>query len=222
MKCRISNYRIYFFIILLTSLLQLCYSEPFFYLIAIHEGRMSLEYQTSFSYNSNKVLRQTTEVTCGPTALATLLNYYFYENTSEIEMAELSDTFINQTTTLAGLRNAARIKGYEAAGYQMTLSQLKKQIETSNIPVLIHYKEPTLHYALVTGIIDNYVLTSDPSVGNVTLDLIDFNRRWSGKALVIKPGDHKVNTTSVPEEKKSAELRIDSLNCATKMMMRFR
>lgn len=175
----------------------------------------------SFSLDSSRkgaIIRQTTDATCGPAALASLLKFYFNDPTaSEAELTELSGTLEKRTTTLLGLRNACRAKGYEAKGFSMTLPQLLQQVETSGVPVLVHYKEPSLHYALVCGRVENFLLISDPSQGQVSVDVTDFLRRWDGYALVVS-SSQPANKDLMKERKASAQTRLETLSRAGALM----
>jgi len=193
--------------LLLLLLLPMCgRSDPFFWLIGLQEVRMLGVVQQLHKCNTWETIHQSSEYTCGPAALATLLSFYLDEPATEVEIAKISGTFKEGTTTLLGLRNAARLKGHDAIGYQMTLPQLLDQLDSSTIPVLVHFQQPELHYVLVTGHLgDDYLIVSDPAVGDVVMQQADFLRRWSNKALVVKaeriaPTPPEVHTTSwLPE-----------------------
>lgn len=157
------------------------------------------------------IIRQTSDVTCGPAALASLLTFHLGEETSEHEIARLSGTYERGTSTLLGLRNAARAKGYEAVGYRMTFSALMQEVETSGVPVLVHFKEPSLHYALVLGRVDDFVLVADPSRGNVSMHVGDFSRRWDNNALVVRTHS-TVDPTRLEKRKRSTATRIETLS----------
>ena len=169
------------------------------------------------SLRRGAVIRQTSDLTCGPAAVATLLKFYFSENTTEDEIAKIAGTYEKGTSSLLDLRNACRIKGYEAIGYRMTLPQLLREIEKSGVPVVVHFKEPSLHFALVVGQVGNFILVSDPSRGNVSMDVADFLHRWDNHALVVK-ASHPVDRTIAEKRKRSAETRLQTLNRANLLM----
>ena len=171
------------------------------------------------AWRNHSIIRQSNPVTCGPAAVATLFTFYFKENSTEEEMAKLSGTYEQKTTTLLGLRNACRAKDHEATGYRMTLLQLLHQIETSGVPVVAHLKEPSLHYVLVIGKVRNVILVSDPTVGNISVDAADFERQWSGVALVVRPTSNAGSSrVLIDERKKSAEARLEILHRAATLM----
>lgn len=169
------------------------------------------------SQSRGSIIMQTSEVTCGPAALATLLHYYFGEDCTEAELTELTGTYRKGTTTLLSLYNVCQAKGYEPIGYKMTLPQLIEEVRRSGVPVLVHFKEPTLHYALVDGAVGDFLLVSDPAWGEVTIHKDDFLRRWSGKALVVR-SSRPIRTELTKKRQDSANTRLDSLSKAGRMM----
>lgn len=163
------------------------------------------------------LIRQTTDVTCGPAAVASLLKFYFGVETTEEEMARLSGTYENKTSSLLGLRNACRAKGFEAVGYRMSLPQLLREVETGGVPVVIHFKEPSLHFALVVGRVGDFIVVSDPSQGNISMDAGDFARRWSGAVLVVR-SERPVNRALIERRLRSAERRLETLRRAGSLL----
>jgi predicted double-glycine peptidase len=202
----------------MVCLVQTAHCEPLLFSLAMQTTRMVDESRRIQSRSDSAIIRQESEITCGPAALASLLCYYFSEETSENELAELSGTYEKGTTTLLGLRDACIAKGHEAIGYNMTLPQLMREVEASKVPVVVHFNEPSLHYALVVGQVDDFILISDPSVGNVSMSRDDFLRRWSEKALVVKPGERTVDSKIVEQRKQSAATRLGSLKQAGRLM----
>lgn len=206
---------------MLLSLPQHCGSDPLTVLVGIEAIRLGYQSKQATNCGSVPVVKQTTEFTCGPAALATLLKYHFGEDTTEQEMIKLSQTMEKRTATLLGLRDACRAKGYNAVGYQMTLRQLIKEVNTSEVPVLVHFQTPTLHYALVTGVVEDYVLVADPSEGNLSMNVDDFLRRWSNKALVVKSETRPAHREIVIERQASAKVRLNTLARAGHLMSSF-
>lgn len=166
------------------------------------------------------LIRQTTDVTCGPAAVASLLRFYFGVDTSEEEMARLSGTYENKTSSLLGLRNACRAKGFEAHGYRMSLPQMLDEVDSRGVPVVVHFNEPSLHFALVIGRVGDFVIVSDPSQGNISMDISDFKRRWSGAVLVVR-SSRPANRALVERRKRSAGTRLETLKRAGTLPTRF-
>ena len=79
------------------------------------------------------VVKQQLDYSCGAAALATLMVYYYGENTSEKEILELLNTRLETMTeeerarktrigfSLLDLKVVAQQKGYQAAGFKLTV-----------------------------------------------------------------------------------------------------
>lgn len=162
------------------------------------------------------IIRQSSPATCGPAALATLLTFYFNDPVTEEEMTKLARTDKKTMASLRELRDASRAKGYAADGFRWGLPRLLREVETTGVPVLVHFKEPTQHFVLVVGKADDFILVSDPSRGEVSIHQTDFLRRWDNFALVVKTA-RPVNSTLVERRKRSAEARIQALRRASSL-----
>jgi predicted double-glycine peptidase len=163
------------------------------------------------------VIRQTSPATCGPAALATLLTFYFDDPITEEEVTKLAGTDKKTMASLRELRDVSRARGYTADGFRWGLPRLLHEVETTGVPVLVHFKEPTQHFVLVVGEADEFILVSDPSRGEVSIHQTDFLRRWDNFALVVKT-TRPVNSTLVERRKRSAEARIQALKRASSLM----
>lgn len=140
------------------------------------------------------IVRQTTNFTCGPAALATLITLKG-GSAEEMEVADLAGTTQEDGTTLLGLKKAAEQLGYKATVKKWSASRLS----SASLPVLIHDKkeDETEHYSVVQSFSENEVEIADTIAGNITMDLVDFNTFYSGKALVIEPLQKVTSNMSV-------------------------
>jgi len=165
------------------------------------------------------VIRQTTDVSCGPAALASLLKFYFGEHSvTEHEIATLAGTYSKGTTSLLDLRNICRVKGYEARGLgKMTLPQLIHEVEHSGTPVIVHFENPYRHFSLVLGQVRDYILVSDPSRGNVSMKVDEFLGKWDNVALVVK-NTPPHNQSLIEKHKRSTEIRLQTLDRASALI----
>jgi hypothetical protein len=164
------------------------------------------------------IIRQTGPATCGPAALATLLTFYFDDPVTEQEISKLTGTDKKTMSSLRELRDASRALGYKAEGVRGTLPAILRQVETSGVPVIVHFKEPTQHYVLVVGHADDFILVSDPARGEVSLHRTDFLRRWDNFALIVNSASRKANGDLIERRRRSAETRLQTLRRANSMM----
>lgn len=127
--------------------------------------------------NTTGIVMQTTNYTCGPAALATVLNNMGI-NVTEQELATLAGTDENGTT-MYGLVQAAKAKGLNAVGMKLSVNELKK----NNIVFLTI--DGTTHYSVVREVTNESVYLADPSLGNIEMTREKFSEAYSGNALVI-------------------------------------
>ncbi len=148
------------------------------------------------------VVKQQEDMSCGAAALTTLMSHYFGENTTEKEILDILKIRIDKATyeerarkkkngfSLLDLKYAAQQKGYDAAGFKLTLEQLKQL----KAPVIV-YVEPFgyHHFAVLRGIAGNRVFLADPSRGNMSLTIAQFADEYGGLVFALgKTGEENL------------------------------
>lgn len=148
------------------------------------------------------VVKQKLDYSCGAAALATLLRYYYGEDTTEQEILNrLNSILVNLTQeqwarkkrigfSLLDLKKVAEQKGYRAAGFELTIDQLKQLAA----PVLI-YVHPFgyHHFAVLRGIAGDRVYLADPGRGNLRMSLSRFQDEYGGVIFVLgRPGEESL------------------------------
>ncbi|GJL65389.1 MAG: hypothetical protein NPIRA05_03600 [Nitrospirales bacterium] len=137
------------------------------------------------------VVKQQEDYSCGAAALATLLRYYYGEETSEQELLKLLKQQISseewptksiQGFSLLDLKKVALTKGFRAAGFELTIEQLAKL----TAPVIV-FLEPLgyKHFAVLRGLDRGRVYLADPSRGNLRMSVYRFLEEWSGIVFVL-------------------------------------
>ncbi|MGX2038941.1 C39 family peptidase [Methylocaldum sp. MU1018] len=152
------------------------------------------------------VVKQQLDYSCGAAALATLMRYYFGDDVTERDLlVRLSALLANLTKeqwahkkmigfSLLDLKRVAQEKGYRAAGFQLTIDQLRQLVA----PVLV-YVHPFgyHHFAILRGIAGDRVYLADPSRGNLRMSMSRFQDEYGGVIFVLgKPGEE--NLVSYP------------------------
>ena len=149
------------------------------------------------------VIKQQEDYSCGAAALATLMIYYFGDHTSEKEILDRLEARLTEEEkqnralrgfSLLDLKQVAEEKGYRAAGFQLTMSQLAQV----TAPVII-YIEPFgyKHFAVYRGMKQDRIYIADPSRGNLRMSIGRFLDEWSGIVFVLgKTGEEQI--TSYP------------------------
>ncbi|MBM4240974.1 MAG: C39 family peptidase [Euryarchaeota archaeon] len=138
---------------------------------------------------------QSTNHTCGPAALATVLNNLGI-NTTEQELATLAGTDENGTT-MYGLVEAAKAKGFNGVGMKLLVDDLKP----NNIVFVTIDGGP--HYSVVREVTNESVKLADPSLGNIEMSREDFTAAYSGNALVITDPNNSTEVNGTTEQTKN-------------------
>ncbi|MEN4017336.1 MAG: C39 family peptidase [Methanobacterium sp.] len=123
------------------------------------------------------IVMQSTDFSCGPAALATVLQNMGI-NATEGELKVLAGTDTSGTT-MHGLSEAAKAKGLSATGMKLSVNDLKP----NNIVHIILDGEG--HYSVVREVTDTSVYLADPSLGNIEMTREKFNEIYTGNALLI-------------------------------------
>jgi predicted double-glycine peptidase len=144
------------------------------------------------------VVKQDSDYSCGAAAMATLMKYYFGDDTSETEMLNLLQSGLTEQEltikrlkgfSLLDLKLAAQAHGYRAAGFKVTFRQLTQL----TAPVLV-FIEPLgyKHFAVIRGIDrGGRVYLADPSRGNLRMSVARFLDEWSGIVFVLGRADEE-------------------------------
>ena len=145
------------------------------------------------------IVKQQEDYSCGAAALATLLIYYFGDQTTEKELLtlleqDLTDEERTRKATrgfsLLDLKRVAQAKGYRAGGFRLSMSQLAQV----SAPVIV-FLEPLdyKHFAVYRGLDRGRVYIADPARGNLRMTLGRFLSEWSGVVFVLsKAGEEQL------------------------------
>ncbi|WP_144012309.1 cysteine peptidase family C39 domain-containing protein [Deinococcus sp. LM3] len=144
------------------------------------------------------VVGQTSDFTCGPAALATLLTHYYGRPVAEQTLTERSVADMQargkevvEGITLLSLRNALGSESISSAGYKLTLEQLRVVL-AQGLPVVANVVYPKGHYYLVLAVDDQNVLLADPSWGVRSQPIRNFLNAWNGVVLIPEPSESEV------------------------------
>jgi uncharacterized protein len=148
------------------------------------------------------VVKQQLDYSCGAAALATLMVHYYGENTSEKGILELLNTRLETMTeeerarkkrigfSLLDLKIVAQQKGYQAAGFELSVDQLPQLLA----PVIVYVRPFGYHhFAVLRGVAGDHVYLADPGRGNLRMSMERFLDEWSGVVFVLgKAGEEKI------------------------------
>lgn len=153
-------------------------------------------------FRDQDVVKQQLDYSCGAAALATLITGYFGEATSEKELLDLLNIRLRTMSTeeqsrkkrngfsLLDLKHVAQQKGYKAAGFKLTIEQLKQlaaPVIVFVLPMGYH------HFAVLRGIVDDHVYLADPGRGNLRMSVARFEDEYGGIIFVLgKAGEEHI------------------------------
>lgn len=145
------------------------------------------------------VVKQQLDYSCGSAAMATLLRYYFGDQTSEQAILDKLFAPLNEKQkkikakrgfSLLDLRNVAQGMGYDAAGFKLPAHQLARL----SAPVIVHLEaEGYKHFAVLRGMSWRRIYLADPARGNLRMSLDRFLSEWTGVIFVLgKEGESRI------------------------------
>ncbi len=185
-------------------LVTLCTSTLFPNIAQAQESEILLQEVSSFEFNSTlpevgledetkeeeevpqkdftNIVAQTTDYTCGPAALATLIGL-LGSKSSEMQIMELAGTSMEEGTSMLGLKRAAKELGFDVKVKNISAEQLSKRSEMS----LAYMKggEGVDHYVVIKRFENETFFVADPAQGNVRYSFEDFADSYSGKLLYL-------------------------------------
>lgn len=158
------------------------------------------------------VVMQQRDYSCGAAALATLLQYHWGDNVSELEILvhvvrmltpEEMRERVENGLSLTDLRRVAVKMGYQATIGKLEIDKLKE----SKIPLIVGIVvEGFDHFVVYRGMDDRFVYVADPARGNVRTPIDVFQKQWQQNAVlvVVKPGGdlQKVSPLAVQDSEK--------------------
>lgn len=160
----------------------------------------------------HNIIKQDLDFSCGAASIATLLNGYYSQKVTEEEVLKI----MNKGDLMASfddMQRAVGILGFESKGYAVSFDTLK----TLKIPVIVYIKHrKTDHFSVISGINEQFVQLSDPSLGKITLTKYQFLEMWNtrdndiytGKILTILPKQEQhVNTNFFTKKLKQPSLQ---------------
>jgi predicted double-glycine peptidase len=183
-------------VLLLSALLMSCGSSPSFW----ERGTPGeVERHTIKELRDLHVVKQASDYSCAAAALATLLTYYFGDDSSEQEILDRLEGPLSEEEkkkkllrgfSLLDLKQVAQSKGYRAAGFKLTVNQLAQLAA----PVIV-FVEPLgyKHFAVYRGVDRGRVYLADPVRGNLRMSISRFLDEWAGIVFVLsKPGEEAI------------------------------
>lgn len=151
-------------------------------------------------YIKRTFVKQHSQFYCGLACLASLVKYYGGEITQE-KLRETSGTTLNGTSLL-GLYQSAQKLGFEVAGYEADIKNLKEL----DVPVILHIvkDEKQEHFVVCYGFENGKFTIGDPGWGITQYSEEELDAVWKSKALLkLMPGKNFVTQKNEAQNKRS-------------------
>jgi len=163
-------------------------------------------------FKNENLTRQDYDYSCGASSLATVMKYYYDQNTTE-------KGILDEILSSKGL-NKDNMKDLEEKDMSLSFLDLSKYVETKKfkaiglaidfdglenlkIPVILYVKiRKNEHFTVFKGIDEDYVYLADPSFGNTKVKISKFKEmflqrdddKYGGKILAILPTQKIINS----------------------------
>lgn len=128
------------------------------------------------------VVMQMEALECGAAALAMILAYY--GRWVALEQLRIDCGVSRDGSNAKNIVLAARKYGLKAAGYRISPSSIR---EEGSFPCIIHWEYN--HFVVLEGFKGDKAYLCDPARGNVVISVKEFDKSYTGVALVFKPTD---------------------------------
>ncbi len=150
-------------------------------------------------YKPFPFIAQTGMMECGTTSLAMIFKYYGFYNVQRV-LAQIANVD-TQGTNLYVLSRISSQFGFVAEGYEMEF----KYLQEITLPCIAHYEG--VHFVVIYRANDKYVWVADPAYGKDKYTREEFEEKWNGVVLTVKPTEYSFKSKDMLEmvESKRAE-----------------
>lgn len=162
-------------------------------------ARFNVEVKSFVDLRFKKVVRQRYDLSCGAAAMATLLNYFYGDDTNEQEIIEGIFEFGDQEKiakagfSMLELKKFGERAGYVSQGYRINDINALTRLD---VPVLtLQNTRGYNHFVVIKGTANGQVFIADPAFGNRTQSLEDFAEGWSNVILIFLSATNSGNNT---------------------------
>ena len=156
----------------------------------IDDSRINKSVKSLRTLQTENIVMQQLDYSCGAASLATLMRYYFNEDVTEADLLETAKSVIGVSEgqlkekglSLLDLKKIAEHYGFRAQGFKLK----KEQLKLLKGPVLIFFKPFGYeHFAVLKGVKGDRVYIADPSRGHYRDAIYRFTKEWTGITLVL-------------------------------------
>ena len=137
------------------------------------------------------IFMQQEDYSCGAASLATLMHFYFGEQTDESHMLATIKAHFSPTDyarieqdglSFLELETISHKLGFQTASVRLVAAALAKL----RGPVIVYLERREYrHFAVFKGILEDRVFIADPSRGNIRIPLHEFLDEWDGRTFIV-------------------------------------
>lgn len=128
------------------------------------------------------VVMQMEATECGAACLCMILAYY--DRWEPLEKVRADCGVSRDGSKAKNILVAARSYGMDAAGYRFSVSGLRKN---GDFPCILFWNFN--HFVVLNGFKGKYAYLNDPGRGSIRVDMEEFDRSFTGVALMLKPNE---------------------------------
>ncbi|MBD2179261.1 peptidase C39 bacteriocin processing [Pseudanabaena sp. FACHB-1998] len=146
-----------------------------------------------------QTIGQTDIYTCGAAAVATLLTHFYKLSVSELEILEIAEKVMqisgkkpqDSGINALALKQSLIAKGIDADVRESTLEKIRNYFNRGGLPIVIHVTIPQPHYILAVGMVEDWLIVADPTLGRSMFPLETLNNQkgFSGIAIIARPSE---------------------------------
>lgn len=129
------------------------------------------------------VIMQLEALECGAASLAMVLAYY--DRWVPLEVVRRDCGVSRDGSNALNVIKAARSYNLTAAGYKLELDDIKTQ---ATFPCIIHWN--LNHFVVLDGFKKNRAYLNDPARGNYSVTMEEFDKAFTGIALMFEPNEN--------------------------------
>jgi predicted double-glycine peptidase len=140
------------------------------------------------------VVAQTTEYSCGPAAVATLISCFYGLDVRESDILQRAGEYdaaagreLGSGISAYALKRTLADHGIPARGLLVSLDALLQHFAQGGLPLILHLTRPQKHYLVAIGIIEGHAVLADPSWGRRLLPVPELERESGFDGVVLAP-----------------------------------
>jgi ABC-type bacteriocin/lantibiotic exporter with double-glycine peptidase domain len=184
------------------------------FLMVLLTASLLSEEELRFSY----MYKQGADTSCGIAVTASVLNHYWNIPVTETELYQVmivdspDGGEANYTVSFKRVSDCLAQYGVQSKAYKMNWDELTDTLSKDYAPIIIHYSDPTPHFALLLEIKDSYAFVADPARGFSFVNKSTFEKQYSGNALLTASRSAVKNTERIAEISQKEATRLARLN----------